>query len=240
MLDQSPIFAGNGIAHRVGDVDGRGTRLKDGVEHLHQVVDVAPGGVFGGELNVLTKVPGDPDGLYGGLQHFGPGSSELVFQVDVRSGDEGVNPGLVRSLQGLPGPLDIHSIGPAQTGDGGLPHLAGNGLHGLEVSLGSDGEPGLDDVHVQPLQLTSHLQFFLKVHGASGRLLAVTQCGVEYVDFFRHGHLPRVGLNRKIAPNSSRNGPSRSILEPSRGSAVRSPAARTRTLPDPASGQMPD
>jgi hypothetical protein len=41
------VLAGNGVSHRVGDVDGHGSRLDGGLHDLHQIVHVAARCVLG-------------------------------------------------------------------------------------------------------------------------------------------------------------------------------------------------
>ena len=56
------------------------------------------------------------------------------------------------------------------------------GLHGLEVAGRGDGEAGLDDVHVEQLELPGDLQLLRRVQRRPGRLLAVAQRRVEDAD----------------------------------------------------------
>ena len=49
----------------------------------------------------------------------------------------------------------------------GPSHLAGDGLHRLEVARRGDGEAGLDDVHAEVLERVGHLQLLGQVHAGA-------------------------------------------------------------------------
>ncbi len=82
--DQVAELLRDGIAHRVRDVDRRRPRGDDRLDHLAEVVPVAPGRVHRGELDVLRVAAGVGDRGDGLLEDLGARLAELVFQVDVR------------------------------------------------------------------------------------------------------------------------------------------------------------
>src|SRR5690606_22311893 len=88
-------------------------------------------------------------------------------------------PGTLRVLHRFAGPTDVLRMGSGQGRNDGAPHLPGDGLDRREVTGRSDGEPGLDDVHVQPRQLARDLQLFLPVQVDPGRLFTVPQRGIK-------------------------------------------------------------
>ena len=87
---------------------------------------------------------------------------------------------------GGPGTVDIGRRGTGEAGDDGGLALFGDGGDGFEIAFGGDGEPGLDDVDAERFELGSDLQFLLEVHRAAGRLLAVSERGVENADMVGH------------------------------------------------------
>src|SRR5436305_10876494 len=99
--------------------------------------------------------------------------------MDVRGGDERVDPGPAGVPDRAPGGIDVGYVGASQPGDHGALHLARDLLHGLEITRRGDGEAGLDHVDAKPSQLLRDLQLLLGVEGDAGRLLAVAQRGVE-------------------------------------------------------------
>ena len=123
---------------------------------------------------------------HGLLQDLFPALLELVLEMDVGGGDEGVDAGLAGLLHRLPGRVDIRRLGPGQGGDLRPPDLPGHGFHRFEVPPGGEGKPGLDDVHVQELQLPGNLQLFVHIEAGPGGLLAVPERGVEDIYFFGH------------------------------------------------------
>ena len=176
-------LAGDGVADRVGDVDRARAGVDTGLEDITHVVEVGAGGVLRRELDVLAVAARMPDRLHGRLHHLGPRLAQLVLEVDVGGRDERVDAGLRRVLHRLPAPVDVaqaHAREPAdRRGARERADLLGHLARRLEVLLGRDGEAGLDDVHVQARQLPGHLQLFHRVHREPGRLLAVTERGVE-------------------------------------------------------------
>src|ERR1700721_664735 len=74
------VLIGRGVADCVGDVDGGGPCLNRDGDDLHEEVGVCAGSVFGGELDVVGKGPGDADGFGGLVEGFGAGDLEVGFQ----------------------------------------------------------------------------------------------------------------------------------------------------------------
>ena len=113
------------------------------------------------------------------LQTSFPRDAQLVFQMNVGGRQKNVDPRSRRSLQGLPRAVNVAGAGARQSGDNRMPHFSGNKLHRFKVTIGGDREPGLDHVHAQPVELLGQTQFFLHIHAATRRLLAVPQRGVK-------------------------------------------------------------
>ncbi len=90
------------------------------------------------------------------------------------------------ALEGLPGALDILRAGTGKTRDDRPPDDSGDGLNGSEIAFRGDREPGFDHVYAEAVELMGQTQFFMHVHAATRRLLAVAKCGIEYRDAF-HG-----------------------------------------------------
>src|SRR5262249_41432454 len=161
--------------------------------HVAHVVEVGARGVLGGEFHVVAVGARVPHRLHGRLHHLGARLAQLVLEVDVRGRDEGMDPRLGRVLDGLPAAVDVGEPHPGEATDRWRAwqraDLLGDLPRRLEVLLRGDGKAGLDDVHVQPRELPGHLQLFHRVHRKPGRLLAVTERGVEDDDAV-HGLVP--------------------------------------------------
>ena len=63
--------------------------------------------------------------------------------------------------------------------------------HGVEVAVGRDREPRLDDVDAEAIELARQAQLLARGHAEAGRLLAVAQRRVEdaYARRVAHGRL---------------------------------------------------
>ena len=84
-----------------------------------------------------------------------------------------------RVLHRLPALVDVLLPATAEGGDSGALHDGGDLLHRLEFALARGGEPRLYDVHTEGFQSLGDVQFFVDVHAAPRRLLAVAQRGVK-------------------------------------------------------------
>ena len=166
--DQVGKFLGDGIADRVGQIDGRRAGVDGGLEDFAEVVAVAPRPVFGGEFHVVRIRLGVFHRGDGVCQNLLAGFLQLVLQVDVRGGDEGVDPRFGGMADGLPGPVDIRLGCPRQAGDLGLFQCAGNLGDRFEISLRGRRETGLDDIDAELFQLGGDAQFFAGIHAGAG------------------------------------------------------------------------
>jgi hypothetical protein len=114
------------------------------------------------------------------------GATQLVLQVDVGGGDEGVNDGSLGVLEGLPGTVDVPSSGAGEARYRRGADPLGYRANRLEIPLGGDWETGLDDVHAELLELLGHLHLLVQVQAETGRLLTISQRGVEDPDQIGH------------------------------------------------------
>ena len=182
ILDELLHLRRGGIAHGIGDVHGSSSRADGGVDHLHKEIPVGACGVLGGKLDVRAVFLCVGGHRRGGFQHLVRGHLELVLHVEGARGDEEVDAGIRGLFHRVPGSVDVQDVGTCKRGDGTIPDGAGDGLYGLIVSGGGDGEACLDDVDLHLLEAFCDLDLLLKVHGAAGGLLAVSQRGVENYD----------------------------------------------------------
>ena len=104
--DQSAIFFGNGKPYGVRKVDGPRAGGDHRARYLLQVIRIGAGGVLGRKLHVVAVFAGEPYGRHGFVQNLLPRFLQLVLQVDVAGGDEGVNaraPGILERIGRAPG-----------------------------------------------------------------------------------------------------------------------------------------
>ncbi len=224
--DQPAVVFGHREADGVGDVQrGRPVVDRDLAHGTHEV-GIGPVAVLGRELDVveITLGPGDSHARF--VHHLVGRHAELLLHVDLRSRDEDVDAGLLRVPHRLPRAVDILETGARQRGDRRAVYRLRDRLDRLEVALGRDREPGLDDVDAEARELFGDLELLGDVERDSGRLLAVPQGRVEDLDRVHLVHLWAV-----VVPGTSRRGlsPQRKNLRPSRhGGSSASTGGRSR------------
>jgi len=98
---------GHGIAHGVRKIDCCGAGGNSGLENPTKKVPVTARSVLGRKLNIVGKGFGIFYGFHSSFYRLLPGHFQLVFQVEVGCGNEGVNPWFGGMADGLPGTVDI-------------------------------------------------------------------------------------------------------------------------------------
>ena len=175
----SACSSGRGVAHRVGDVDRGGALVEGDLEHLGRELDLRAGGVHRRELHVVAVAAGLRHRRARLALHVLARGLELVLDVDVARGDEGVDAGPLGVLDRVPGGVHVLRVGAGEPADHRAVDLAGDRLHRLEVAGRGDREAGLDDVHAEARELLRDLELLLAVERDPRRLLPVAQGGVE-------------------------------------------------------------
>ena len=104
---------------------------------------------------------------------------QLVLEVDVAGGDEGVDARAAGVAHRLAGGGHVLLVRPGQAGDDHALDLLRHRPGGLEVARRRDREPGLDDVDAESRELLADLHLLARVEGDPRRLLAVAERGVE-------------------------------------------------------------
>ncbi len=102
--------------------------------------------------------------------------------------------------------VDVLLARARQREDDRLRHGGRHPLHRLEVAFRRGGEPGLDDVDAEALELASDHQLLLDVHRGARGLLPVAQRGVEDpYPVHRGSPFPPRGFRRSRLPSDPRN-----------------------------------
>src|SRR5579884_2941036 len=180
--DDLRIVFGNGVADGIRQVDGPRARFHHGARDLFEVIEIGARGVFSRKLHVIGELARELHRGAGLVKHLLAGLFQLVLQMDVAGGDEGVDARPAGVLQRCGGTLDVAGAGPAERGDLYPRELAAYGLHGFKVALRSYGKAGLEDIDAKLHQLLRHAQLLGYGHAASGRLFAVPQRSVKDVN----------------------------------------------------------
>ena len=185
---------GNRVAGGVGQIDDAGAGADDLGANLGHVIPVRARRVLAGELDIVEMLLGPRDRPGRGAQHVLASHVELVLEMDVGGRDENVDAGVARLVDRAQRCVDVF-LASAREADHGRPGDGlGDSMHRLEVAGRRSGEPALDDIDAQALELARDRDFLLDVHGAAGRLLAVAQRGVEDADIVGVGQdVPDVG-----------------------------------------------
>jgi hypothetical protein len=115
--DQGRALPGRRVAHRVGDVDRGRTRPDRDLADPREVVVLGPRRVHRRPLHVLAEVAGMGDGGVDALGHRLLVEAHLVFPVQRRGADEGVDARAPGVAHRLPGPVDVGEVGPGEAAD---------------------------------------------------------------------------------------------------------------------------
>ena len=165
--DQLSELRRYGVANRVRNVQRGSSRFDDGIEHATQKIRVGTRSVFRRELYVIAKRLGEANRVPRLLHTLIARDPQLILQMNIRSRQKHMDPRTRRSLQCLPGALDVGTAGASQSRDNRTPHHPGNRLHRFKVAVGGDRKTSLDHIHTQAVELMSQPQLFLPVHAAT-------------------------------------------------------------------------
>ncbi len=184
--DQRAVFLGRRVADGIGNVD----RARSGGDHrlrdLLQEIGIGARAVLRRKFDVVDVAASQFDRGHGFVEHLLLGFLELVLEVDIAGGDEGVDARALGMRQGLGGALHIERAAARQRGHLGPGKLAADRIDGFEIAFAGDGEAGFEDIHAELHQLARHGQLFRYGHAAAGRLLAIAQRRVENIYAIAH------------------------------------------------------
>src|SRR5439155_23716620 len=104
---------------------------------------------------------------------------ELLLHVESARRDEDVEPRAARAGERLGRGVDVLRPRAGERGDGGPGDGGGHRARALEVAGRGGGEPSLDDVDTETLELLGDLRLLVRLQRDARRLLAVAQRRVE-------------------------------------------------------------
>ena len=178
-LEEAGDLVRRRVSDRVGQVDRGRAGIDDGLDDATQEIQVAAGGVFGRELDVVGVAARARDGIDGRSQAGLSRHPEFCRQVQVRRRDERVNAAPRGWCQRLAGAVDVCRRAARQRRDDRVLDGSGDLADGLGIRVGRDREPGLDDVDAKRFELTGQPDLVVHSQGEARRLLAVAQRRVE-------------------------------------------------------------
>ena len=173
------ILLRNVVADGIRHIDRRRTGLDHLIENADQEIDFRAPGIFSREFDIVGVFTRPADRLDRLLNHLIGRHAQLLFHVDRRSRDEGMDtPGLGR-LDRLAGAANVVLVGARQRADGRILDDLGNRLDGIEIARRSGGKARLDHIDPHFFQLAGNADLFFLGHRCAGALFAVAQGGVK-------------------------------------------------------------
>jgi hypothetical protein len=104
---------------------------------------------------------------------------QLVFEVQIRRGEENMQAGLGGGFESSERGIYIFLAGAGERCYARVPDFSGYRACGIEVSRGRNGETRFDNICAEFLDLMGKPQLFLFIHGKARRLLAISQRCIE-------------------------------------------------------------
>src|ERR1700686_1668763 len=180
--NQLPVFLRHGVANRIRNIDGSSARPNNRFHHLAQKRDISSRSILRRKFHVRTQRLRVSNRIPRLLQTLLACDSQLVFQMNVGGREKNMDARVGRSLQSLPGAINISRASASQPRNNWTPHRSGNPLHRLKVAIRSDRKARFNHVHAKSIQLLGQSQFLLHIHTAARRLFAISKRSVEYSD----------------------------------------------------------
>ena len=188
VVDDRGEDLGRGVADGVGNVDRAGPVLDGGLDHLAQKVALGAAGVLGRELHVAALAARQLHRLRDHGQDLALRAAQLLFAVNGRGAEEGVDAGPLGRAHGRGARQDVLVDGAGQAANDGPLDLLGDGLDRDEVAGRRNGKSRFDDVDLELRELARDAD--LLSHRQAGRqgLFAVAQGRIENQDVVFHGY----------------------------------------------------
>src|SRR5581483_1851392 len=195
VTDQVTELCRDRITNGVWDIQGRGSGLDYGFEHLKQKLRIGSGRILGRKFDVLTVSPRQSNRLGRLFQALLARDAELMGQMDIGGRKKDVNAWPDGSVQCLSRAFDIVLRGTRERGNNRTRHSCRNRLNRRKIPIRSNRETGFDHVHPEAVELPRKPRLFMHIHAAAGRLFAVPQSGVKNCDPRVHLVLLEIYLN---------------------------------------------
>ena len=139
----------HGVADRIRDVDGGGTGVDHGFDHLREELELGARSVLRRELDVLAKVTRHLHALDGAADDLVLGHVQLVLTVDGAGGEKDMDSPPGGRGDGAGHFLDVIARSSGKPTDDRSLDLAGDGIHRLPVARRGRWKSGLDDIHAE-------------------------------------------------------------------------------------------
>ncbi len=156
------VLGRHGVTHRVGQIDRGRPLLDGGLDHPAEEVGIGAAGVLGREFHIVGVLAGQADRAPGQLEHPVPRSAQLLPDMQVRCGDEDVQPGPFGLAQRLARKLDVPVQAARQCRHDRAPDLGRDFAHAPVVAFGCGRKAGFDDVDPKRVELAGQAELLLR------------------------------------------------------------------------------
>jgi hypothetical protein len=202
--EQRGHFRRDNVAHGVGQVHYRRTRVNDLSHDLAEVAHVAPRGVLGRKLDVARVLARMLDSADCVLERLFARFPQLVLQVNVGRSDKNMDSRMRSDLDCIPCGVDVGPSGARKARHRDVLERARDLLDRIELAGRRNGEPRFYNVNSQLLKLQRHPYLFIHCHCSAGRLLAVPERGIKNIHLFRHYIVPSLVMLQRYVRAFSR------------------------------------
>ena len=201
--DQGAKFRWNRVARCIRHIDHFGSGADHFAEHLHQKIRIAARRILSRELDIIHELLSMAHSLHGGFDNLLPRHSQLVFQVDIRRGNEGVDARVFGVFHRFQGPVDVPFLGTCETNDPRPADLLTYSAYRVEVTVRRGGKSRFDHIDAKLLQLAGNNYFLFNGHARAGRLFAIAERGIENLYYVIGGSLFHYEISSLIDPLAS-------------------------------------
>src|SRR5687768_5654698 len=143
------------VSNGIREIDGSGARLDDGSNDLAQELGVRACGVLGAEFDIVEVTARALDGAYRAVEALRARAPQLAAQMNLRCGDEDVQPCGVRMLERRGGFIDVALPGARECRHRAAAHVASDFAYAGSVCRRAGREARLDHVDTELLELHS-------------------------------------------------------------------------------------
>jgi hypothetical protein len=189
ILDACGVLLRDHVADGIRNIDGGSACLDGGFDNAAQEVEVGAGRILSGEFDIRAEAFRVGNAVRDGFDDLVRGHLELVLHMYRAGSNKGMDTGRFSTADRVVGCLDVLVYAARKRADGRAADGIRDGCDGCGVAGRSCGKAGLDNINLECFELLCNLDLLVEVHGAAGRLLAVTQGRVKNLNRSTHGFL---------------------------------------------------
>src|SRR4029077_10819184 len=138
--DDSGELLRDGVTHGVRNIDRGRAGIDRSLHKAAEKIQVRAGGVFRREFHVRAQRPGVGHGAVYLFKRLVARDFELALQMQIRAGQEYVDPRMTGLIQRSPRAADVRLTGTGQSSNNRAAELCGDEVYGPEVIFRSYGK----------------------------------------------------------------------------------------------------